>query len=127
MPSVSQDPNTDIRTQITEAIGAHGAWKTRLKAAALAGSTTIDPARAADGHGCRFGQWLDGYLRAHPNDRNARRIGDLHQQFHRCAGNVALSIRDGRGTEALTEIESGKLKVITNNLVSEMMAWRRNF
>lgn len=127
MQTACKTADGDTRTEITNAIGAHGAWKTRLKAAALAGISTIDPAKVSDGHGCRFGMWLDGYLRAHPTDRNARRIGDLHQQFHRSAGNVALSLRDGKAPEALAEIETGKFKAITTELVSEMMNWRRNF
>lgn len=118
------DPRT--RTEITEAIGAHGAWKTRLKAAALAGVATLDPVKVADGHSCRFGMWLDGYLTAHPNDRNARRIGDLHQQFHRTAGAVAGRINAGEGKAALKEIEEGQFKTVTTDLVAAMMEWRRH-
>ena len=116
--------STKIRTEITEAIGAHGAWKTRLRAAALAGTSTLDPAQVADGHICRFGVWLDGYVKANPNDRDARRISDMHQQFHRCAGTVAMSIREGRTDEALREIETGRFKQISGDLVAQMMDWR---
>lgn len=112
------------RTEITEAIGAHGAWKTRLRAAALAGNSTLDPAQVADGHICRFGTWLDGYVKANPNDRDARRISDIHQQFHRCAGTVAMSIVEGRTDEALREIETGRFKQISGDLVAQMMDWR---
>lgn len=125
MPDTQDKVVSTTRTEIAEAIGAHGAWKTRLKAAALAGAANLDPATVADGHRCRFGLWIDGHIKAHPNDRDARRISDLHQQFHRCAGGVALSIREGRSAEALQDIETGRLKQITETLVAEMMAWRR--
>ncbi|PWK62072.1 CZB domain-containing protein [Roseicyclus mahoneyensis] len=117
---------TTTRTEITEAIGAHGAWKTRLKAAAMAGVSNLDPARVADNHSCRFGTWLDGYLKTHPNDRDARRIGDLHLQFHRSAGSVAERINAGEAKAALKEIEEGKFKAVTNDLVTAMMEWRRH-
>ncbi len=126
MQSQNSVVDTTTRTEITEAIGAHGAWKTRLKAAAMSGVSNLDPARVADNHSCRFGTWLDGYLKAHPNDRNARRIGDLHQQFHRCAGSVAERINAGEAKAALKEIEEGKFKTTTDDLVAAMMEWRRH-
>ena len=126
MPESKDKAISTIDAEITKAIGAHGAWKTRLKAAALAGATAIDPATVADGHICQFGLWIDTHVKAHPNDRVARRISDLHQQFHRCAGSVALSIREGNSAEALREIESGRLKHATETLVAAMMDWRRS-
>jgi hypothetical protein len=114
-----------IRTEITEAIGAHGAWKTRLKAAALAGATAIDPRQVADCHACRFGQWLDAHLSANPEDRAARRIFDLHQRFHRAAGEVAEAICAGHGDQAVRDVETGPFKGASDALVAAMMDWRR--
>lgn len=126
MPQSRAKAVSTTHAEITQAIGDHGAWTTRLKAAALSGATTLDPATVADGHVCQFGLWIDHHVKTHPNDHMARRIIDLHQQFHRCAGGVALSIREGSSAAALREIEGGRLKHATRTLVAAMMDWRRS-
>ena len=84
----------DLSTQINAAIGAHGAWKVRLKAAINTGTCDVTPAVASCDDKCAFGGWLYG-----PTISQTTRTGvpyqvirRLHAEFHQCAGQVLTHV-----------------------------------
>lgn len=96
-----------FREEINEAIGAHGAWKQRLRTAAMKQETNLPVEDICSDDKCRFGKWLYGLPVDQRKDGRAEKVRELHAQFHKTAGNVALLIRDGKADAALSEIESG--------------------
>ena len=97
------DPH--LNAQLSNAIGAHGAWKLRLRMAAMKGDSSEVMTRAGDCHACDFGRWLDGLpadLRAKPEARET--IG-LHEAFHKSAGRVAQLIAQGKKDAALSMLD----------------------
>lgn len=111
--------------QITEAIGAHGAWKLRLRNAIRSRSSDITSVTASCDDKCAFGQWLHG-----PDIDPATRAGvpygvirRLHADFHRSAGNVLFHVERGNDAEAEAAM-TGEFTQRSEKLVRALNKWK---
>ena len=80
--------NANLIYQIDEAIGAHGMWKMRLRAAMRTGKSDISAHEAGCDGNCKFGQWLNSTaLSAEAKaDVPYKVVKRVHADFHRSAG-----------------------------------------
>lgn len=117
--------NHDVSEQVRAAIGAHGAWKLKLKAAIATGRFPTDPAKLSCDDQCEFGRWLysanlDEHTRGGKPYQVVRR---LHSEFHECAGRVLALAISGRSAEAsallVTEYDER-----SSTLVRALTKWR---
>ncbi len=116
----------DLSTQINAAIGAHGAWKVRLKAAINTGTCDVTPAVASCDDKCAFGGWLYG-----PTISQTTRTGvpyqvirRLHAEFHQCAGQVLTHVTSGNKTGAQQLLDSDFTER-SDKLVRALHKWKR--
>lgn len=84
-----------IDEQINSAIGAHGLWKGRLRAAINSGNSDLSVSVVRDDHQCAFGKWLNG-ADIDAGMKSSKHYGacvELHRRFHGAAADVlALAI-----------------------------------
>lgn len=111
---------------IHDAIGAHGAWKLRLRTAISTGRGDIRSAMAGCDDQCAFGKWLYG-----PEIDDATRAGvpfhvvkRLHADFHRAAGSVLAYVERGNAGAAQTAL-SGEFTERSEKLVRALSKWKR--
>jgi hypothetical protein len=112
--------------EMKKAMGAHGAWKLRLRTAISVGKSDAAPSQVKCDNLCEFGKWLYG-----PSLDTETRSGmpyqvvrRLHAEFHECAGRVLeLALRDQK-SEALTLLE-GEYTERSDTLVRALTKWRR--
>lgn len=87
---------------IMNALGAHGAWKLRLRTAVAIGTSAISPSQARCDKSCEFGKWLHGATM----DAETRRgkpwqvVSRLHREFHQCASSILEKALAGKREEA---------------------------
>lgn len=116
----------DLSTQINAAIGAHGAWKVRLKAAINTGTCDITPAVASCDDKCAFGGWLYG-SGVSPATRSGvpyQVIRRLHAEFHQCAGQVLTHVTTGNKAGA-QQLMDGEFTERSDKLVRALHKWKR--
>lgn len=118
-------PNHKMIQAITNAIGAHGAWKMRLRTAISTGRSDIQPDHARCDDRCEFGQWIHG-----PSIDSVTRAGKpyevvtrLHRDFHHTAGNVLdHALRQEKSqAEALMH---GEFTERSDKLVRALTKWK---
>lgn len=90
-----------FHTEIMEAIGAHGAWKLRLRSAALRKETSLPVADIQVDHKCRFGKWLATFSPDMNERDSVQNVRRLHRDFHLQAGQIAGKIARGDFDAAL--------------------------
>ena len=116
----------DLSTQINAAIGAHGAWKVRLKAAINTGTCDVTPAAASCDDTCAFGGWLYGATIS-PATRAGtpyQVIRRLHAEFHQCAGQVLSHVATGNKPGA-QKVLDGEFTERSEKLVRALHKWKR--
>ena len=100
--------NDGMREAIRDALGAHGAWKLRLKTAAVTGrgDITSDHARCDDR--CAFGRWLysDTLSAGQRADKPYQVVRRLHAEFHETAADVLAAAEHGDKQKAQTILGS---------------------
>ncbi len=110
--------------QISKAVGAHGMWKMRLKAAIDTGKGDVDVATARVDNACEFGKWLYGQVSA---DAQATpyygEVKQLHAQFHQVAGLVLELATSGKRSDA-EALMGGDYARISSELTRKMMEWQ---
>jgi hypothetical protein len=115
-----------VSGQITNAIGAHGAWKKRLATAIAAGSHHENIAMVAQSDQCGFGKWLHHTV---PTARDAEcheRALMLHAEFHGEAAKVLRQIDQGRLDEARRSTgQGGDFAEASRVLTAAMIKWRK--
>jgi hypothetical protein len=118
-------PNSSLINEINQAIGAHGAWKMRLRTAINTGTGDITVADASHEALCAFGKWLTG-----PSVSPAVRAGvpyqvvrRLHAEFHQIAGQVLAEALRGRREEASILME-GPFAAQSEKLVRALTKWK---
>lgn len=115
-----------IASQITNAIGAHGAWKKRLAMAIAAGSHHENIAVVAQNDQCGFGKWLRDTV---PTSRDAEchaRALILHGDFHSEAAKVLRQVEQGRLDEARgSTAQGGDFAEASRVLTATMIKWRK--
>lgn len=114
-----------LSQQITDAIGAHGMWKMRLRTAITTGQSDITPAVAGCSDQCAFGKWLEGRelsadIRAGVPYQVVRR---LHADFHRSAGSVLAHALAGRPQQASAAM-NGEFTERSEKLVRALAKWK---
>jgi hypothetical protein len=117
--------NADLEAAVRAAIGAHGAWKLKLKTAVNTGRSEATPATVGRDDQCEFGKWLHGQgideeTRAGMPYQVVRR---LHAEFHQCAGRVLALGLDGKRVEAGNLLE-GEYTARSEKLVTALAKWR---
>lgn len=117
--------NAELEAAVRAAIGAHGAWKLKLKTAVSTGRSDTTPATVGRDDQCEFGKWLHGQgidatTRAGMPYQVVRR---LHAEFHQCAGKVLALGLDGKGTEA-NQLLEGEYTARSEKLVTALSKWR---
>lgn len=111
--------------EIRAAIGAHGAWKMKLKAAIATGKTDLQPGVVKCDDQCALGKWLHGSS-IDPQTRlgmpykvNKR----VHAEFHECAGRVVDLILSGKREDA-TNLLEGEFTERSEKVVRALSKWR---
>jgi len=112
--------------EITKAIGAHGVWKQRLKAAIDSGKsdTTVESVRVDNG--CDFGKWLHALSGSDKNSEHWKTVQSLHAQFHSEAAQVLDFAIKGEKEKAKSSMTlDSRFADISARLTAAMMAWKR--
>ena len=111
--------------QITKAIGAHGAWKHRLKHAIDSGVSDISPEKVAVDNQCEFGKWLHSLPESERQSEEYRQAKALHACFHREAGEVLRLALGGEKEQAMRCIAvDGSFGIASEKLTAQMAAWK---
>lgn len=118
--------NQQMIAEITNAMGAHGAWKLRLKTSIATGQFDQDVHSVSCDDRCQFGQWLHGSTieagtRAGVPYQVVRR---LHAEFHQSAANVLAHALKGQKAEATAVLE-GDYAQRSDKLGRALLKWRR--
>lgn len=111
--------------EIKTAIGAHGAWKMKLKAAITTGKTDLQPNVVRCDDQCALGKWLYG-----PSIDQNTRMGmpykvnkRVHAEFHECAARVVELVLRQKSEEAKSLLE-GEFTERSEKLVRALTKWR---
>ncbi len=117
---------TSMISQINDAVGAHGLWKMRLRAAIRTGTSDITPQAASCDDGCAFGKWLYGsqIIPSQKAGMPYQVIKRLHAEFHRSAGQVMSHALAGR-TEQAETIMQEEFAERSEKLVRALAKWKR--
>lgn len=113
-----------MREAIRDAMGAHGAWKLRLKTAVVTGRGDITAEQARCDDRCAFGRWLhgpglDAGLKRSTPYQVVRR---LHAEFHDCAGAVLGAAEQGDSATA-EAILAGDFEARSEALKRALTKW----
>jgi methyl-accepting chemotaxis protein len=117
------------KAAISDAIGAHGMWKGRLKLAIESGKSELPVESIRTDNHCVFGQWLHGSTltsadKASPHFKTVR---DRHAEFHRTAARVVELAMSGDKTEASKMMSfNGEFTAISAKLTAAMMEWKKS-
>lgn len=117
--------NDKMISEITSAIGAHGAWKLKLRTAISHGASDVTPEVVAKDDQCAFGKWLHGASLS-PDVRAGKPyevVRRLHTEFHRCAGHVLNKAVSGQGRDAQALLE-GEFAERSQILVTALTKWK---
>jgi hypothetical protein len=118
--------NNEITREINAAIGAHGAWKLKLRTAISTGRSEVDPADVRCDDKCAFGQWLYGETidQATRDGKPYEVVKRLHADFHKCASSVLTQATAGNDRDARTLFE-GEFDERSRILVVALNKWKR--
>jgi hypothetical protein len=117
--------NGEMIEQINNAIGAHGAWKLKLRIAMTTGQSEIDPDRACVDNKCQFGRWLYG----DSIDSSTRQgmpyqvVRRLHAEFHKSASDVLRHAISARPEQAKQVLET-EFTERSEKLVRALTKWK---
>lgn len=118
-----------IRSQAVErlndAIGAHGAWKLKLRVAMSTGTSEIDPDKACKDDRCPFGRWIHGdeIDEATKDGKPYQVVRRLHAEFHQTAADVLRHAISARRDEA-ERIFTGEFSEKADKLVRALAKWK---
>ena len=115
-----------VANQITNAIGAHGAWKKRLADAITAGAHHENIAVVAQNDQCAFGKWLRQTVPTSRDAEGHERAAALHGEFHGEAAKVLRQIDQGKLAEArVSTAQGGDFAEASRVLTAAMITWRK--
>lgn len=115
-----------VEGQITNAIGAHGAWKKRLLVAIAAGKHNEDVAAVALSDRCAFGKWLRDTVPVERDVECHERALALHAEFHVEAASVLRLVSGGKLDEARSSVgPGGDFAEASRVLTAGMIRWRK--
>lgn len=118
--------NTRIYVEeIKAAIGAHGAWKMKLRTAINTGKTDLKPEVVRCDDQCAMGRWLHGSSidsktrMGMPYKVNKR----VHAEFHECAARVLELTLSGERDRA-SELLEGEFTERSEKVMRALNKWR---
>lgn len=116
----------ELKAEITNAIGAHGAWKMRLRTAIRTQQSDITVATVRRDDCCEFGKWLHGPKidAATKSDVPYQVITRLHRDFHAAAAEVMEAALDGHDAQAET-LMADDFTFKSEKLVRALTKWKR--
>ncbi len=111
---------------LVAAIGAHAAWKGRLRSSVDEGrvpaGTSIEQSRRDDV--CAFGRWLHGGEAEALDAGRAAAVLVQHREFHQRAADVLAAVAAGRSQDAAAQMsESGAYTAISRALTDALVDW----
>lgn len=111
--------------EINDAIGAHGAWKLKLRTAISVGKSDVEPATVRCDDRCALGRWLYGSTLddSTKSGKPYQVIRRLHAEFHHSAATVLESALAGRKDQATQALE-GEFKERSEKLVRALTKWK---
>lgn len=117
--------HAEMIKEINAAIGAHGAWKLKLRTAISHGKSDTSPEVVCKDDQCAFGKWLygpslDADTRAGKPYEVVKR---LHADFHKCASNVLRKAVSGNERDANALFE-GEFTDRSQILVVALSKWK---
>jgi len=116
-----------LRDEIMKAVGAHGEWKMRLKAAITNGKSEFQVSTVQKDNECPFGKWLYSSLSEVKSSAEYESVRQLHAKFHTEAANVLDLALKGNKAEAEKSLESGgTFAQASTELTNALMAWRNS-
>ncbi len=117
---------SNIIEQIDKAIGAHGAWKVKLRQN-IDGTLTLVPAEVGVDNRCEFGKWLYSLAGTSVStDPHYKEILELHKAFHKVAATVVTKVQAGDKAGAETSIGlKGDYTAASAKLTAKMVEWKK--
>lgn len=111
--------------RLNDAIGAHGAWKLKLRVAMSTGTSEINPDKACRDDKCPFGRWIHGdEIDAMTKEGKPYQVvRRLHAEFHQSAANVLRHAISARRDEA-ERIFTGEFAERADKLVRALAKWK---
>ena len=114
----------DLSEQVKTAIGAHGLWKSRLRAAIDTGKSNATVADVRNDHICDFGKWLYGLDAQSSKSQECGTSKELHAKFHAAAATVLSLALEGKKQQALAAIgPESEFSKVSAKLTQALMAW----
>jgi methyl-accepting chemotaxis protein len=121
--------DTNLDTQMNNAIAAHARWKTRLKHAIETGTFDVDVRTAARDNACDFGRWLhEGIPASQKASPHYQTCVELHARFHTAAAEVLRLALAGKKDEAehMLRDSSSPFTTASVGLTREMTFWKQD-
>ena len=115
---------TQLKDQITAAIGAHSLWRNRLQDAIRAGKSDLDATKVERDDQCELGKWLHSPLDEATKGPQYRKVCEQHALFHKEAARVLRVALTGKKDDATKLLDSDFTK-ISSGLVGLLMEWKR--
>lgn len=116
----------DIKEEIDMAIGAHGAWKQKLRTAIETGECESTPERVKQDNNCSFGKWL--HERIEPTAKSSSYYKEaliLHAEFHQEAGSILEVALKGQKDDANDQLKiGGNFSKVSANLTQKLREWK---
>lgn len=111
--------------EIKKAIGAHGAWKQRLRQAVDTGKSEFTVERVRPDNLCEFGKWLHGLPSGDKGSANWKSVQELHARFHVEASRVLGLAVQGKKQDAENGLSlNSPFSEISSKLTIAMIAWK---
>jgi Chemoreceptor zinc-binding domain len=116
-----------LKDEIDKAIGAHSAWKQRLKTAIDTGKAEVTVENAGKDNVCPFGQWLYGTSIGGAKDLSAYNdVRTIHANFHKRAAEILDLALKGKKAEATALMGvAADYNKISAQLTQAMMKWQK--
>ena len=114
--------------ELERAIGAHGAWKIKLRMAIETGKVDAQLEEIRTDDHCAFGKWLHGPTLTETDKLSPhyRKVLELHAEFHKTAARVAGLAVVGQRTEAESLMSlRGDYSTISTQLTLAMIDWKK--
>lgn len=115
----------EMISEITEAIGGHSIWRTRLKTSIKLEERDLPVTDIERDDQCRFGKWLKALPSSVPCEAKFKEVRDCHAAFHATTGEVAQLVNEGKYDEAQAALKSGSFTQKTDALTLALNELRR--
>jgi hypothetical protein len=111
--------------EISNAIGAHGVWKMRLRTSIDSGKADGDPVGVGKDNYCAFGKWLHGSTISATARASAdyATVTKLHADFHKCAAKVLGHVQHGQREQA-NSIMTTEYTKVSFDLTAALRKWK---